>query len=511
MLTDASSRPASPSSKKVLLFLPPYAGKVLGPPLGLLSLAASLRQAGYTPVIIDGALDREYLKRIAENSADCLCLGISLLTGPMIRDAIEASKFFRTLRPDAPIIFGGWHPSLRSAETLREDFVDIVVRHQGEQTLVDILRRIESRQELDLVAGCWFKRDGQIHMNPDRPSVPLSGLPGPAYDLADFDAYERSSGERKLPYATSIGCPYACNYCTDMVFYNRRFNAHAAAHAADEMADLVERYHLTDVALVDSNFLVDVHRSAAIAESIVRRGVRFRWSFQASTDLLCRLTDEQVELLAASGVSHIGFGTESASVEVLERMNKGHQRIEDIGEAARKCERAGIRVTLNLIFAYPGEEERDRRETLRVMGAIAERYSNVTFSPNVFTPYPGIPIWPELVSRGLREPMTLAEWADIDLGASNLPWLRGRPFARLRRGIEYFLLANELNKAGWRTHSSGARRALYLLRRPLHWRLRHYFFAVPWELWLSMARKWLIVRRSLLTGQPLSRELSGEA
>ncbi len=37
------------------------------------------------------------------------------------------------------------------------------------------------------------------------------------------------SGERKLPYASSVGCPYACNYCTDTVFYKRRFNAYSAA------------------------------------------------------------------------------------------------------------------------------------------------------------------------------------------------------------------------------------------------------------------------------------------
>ncbi len=498
-------------SKRVILFLPPYAGRVLGPPLGLLSLAGSVREAGYTPVIIDGALDRQYLNRIFEQASDCLCFGVSLLTGPMIRDAITASKYFRALRPDVPIVFGGWHPSLRSAETLREDFVDAVVRHQGERTLVEILQRIEAGREFDLVSGCWFKRHGQIHMNPDRPAVPLPDLPPPAYDLADFDAYERSSGQRKLPYATSIGCPYACNYCTDMVFYNRRFNAYDADHVVDELACLTERYRLNEVALVDSNFLVDVHRAAAIAEGIVRRGMRVRWSFQASTDLLCRLRDEQVELLAQSGVCHIGFGTESASPEVLERMNKRHQRIEDISEAARKCARAGIRVTLNLIFAYPGEREQDRRETLRVMGDIARQHSNVTFSPNVFTPYPGIPIWPELIERGLREPQSLDEWADIDLGASRLPWLRGSSFAQLKRGISYFLLANELNKAGWQTRSAVSRRVVSLLRRPLHWRLRHNFFALPWELWLSMAQKWLVVRRSLLTGQPLSRELSGEA
>src|SRR5580698_9234891 len=58
MLTAARSR-------KVLLFLPPYAGKVLGPPLGLLSLAGSLHEAGYQPVIVDGALDRDYMQKIS--------------------------------------------------------------------------------------------------------------------------------------------------------------------------------------------------------------------------------------------------------------------------------------------------------------------------------------------------------------------------------------------------------------------------------------------------------------
>jgi anaerobic magnesium-protoporphyrin IX monomethyl ester cyclase len=498
-------------SRKVVLFLPPYSGKVLGPPLGLLSLAGSLREAGYQPEIIDGALHRDYMTRIAGHADDCSCFGVSLLTGPMIRDAIEASKLFRKLRPDVPIVYGGWHPSLLSAETLREEFVDIVVRHQGEKTLVEVLDRLGAGQSLDFVQGCWFKQGGEIRMNPDRPSTPISALPPPAYDLVDFDAYERASGQRKLPYATSIGCPYACNYCTDMVFYNRRFNPYDAHRVVSEIAELVRRYALTEVALVDSNFLVDVRRAVAIAKGLLRAGARFHWTFQASTDLLCRMTDDEVAVLAESGVTHIGFGTESASPEVLQWMNKRHQHIADIYEAARKCSRAGIRITLNLIFAYPGEEEHHRRETLKVMGEIAARYDNVMFSPNVFTPYPGIPIWPELKERGLREPASLAEWADVDLGADHLPWLRGRPFAKLRRGISYFLLANQLNKARRRSGSSARRYALAILRRPLHWRLQNYFFALPLELWLSMAQNWLIVRRSLLTGQPLGHELSRSA
>jgi len=494
--------------RKVLLFLPPYEGRVFGPPLGLLSLASSLRESGFEPRIVDGAIVPDYLEVIRREIDGCMAFGVSLLTGPMIRDAIAASELVRRLRPGVPIIYGGWHPSLKPEQTLREAFVDVVVVHQGERTLVEALERIERGARLETVAGCWFKHNGRIVSNPDRGPLPLSTLPPPAYDLVDFEAYARVSGSRKLPYATSIGCPYACNYCTDMVFYNRRFNPLEARRIVEEVAGLVERHRLEEVALVDSNFLVQTKRATAIARGFLESGLRFRWTFQASTDLLCRMSDEEVKLLAASGLSHIGFGTESASPEVLRRMNKGHQEIADMFEAARKCHGAGIRTTFNLIFGYPGETEQDRNATMRVMGQIAERFDNVTFSPNLFTPYPGLPIWPELESLGLKQPESLPEWASCGLGTAELPWLSSADFRELQRGISYFLLDNHVNKMKKRTRSSVKRSLIKLLRKSLHWRLCHHFFDWPVELWVSAAREWLVVRRSLLTGAALSRSLT---
>lgn len=499
------------TANTVILFLPPYSGRLLGPPLGLLSLAGSLRQAGYEPLIIDGALHRDYLSRIERALDRSICFGVSLLTGPMIREAIEASVLVRRLRPELPIVYGGWHPSLLPEETLREEIVDIVVRHQGDQTFVEVLDRLKSEKTLDLVAGCWFKRHGRIVRNPDRPAASLTALPAPAYDLADFEAYAHADGGRKLPYATSIGCPYACNYCTDMVFYNRRFNANDVDRVVGEVTSLVREHQIEEVALVDSNFLVDVRRAVGIARGFLNAGVRFQWTFQASTDLLCRMTNEEVDLLGASGVNHIGFGTESASPEILRQMNKRHQSIEDMYEAARKCAHAGIRTTFNLIFGYPGEEDCHRNETLKVMGDIASRFENVSFSPNIFTPYPGIPIWPELRASGLREPASLEEWADIDLGAGNLPWLRGAPLGKLQRGISYFLLDNQLNKARRKSRSPAMQSVLALLRKPVHWRIQNHFFSMPFELWLSMTQQWMVMRRSLLTGQPLSQSLTRSA
>jgi radical SAM superfamily enzyme YgiQ (UPF0313 family) len=494
-------------SRKVLLFLPPYSGPLFGAPMGLLSLAGSLREAGFKPRIVDGALDRDYQRTIAKELDDCACVGVSLLTGPMILSAIEVSRMVKRLRPDLPVVFGGWHPTLESSQTLREDFVDIVVRHQGEVTLVELLRRLEAGKGLDLVPGCWFKRNGRIVQNPDRPADSLSDLAPPAYDLIDYDAYERATGERKLPYASSIGCPYACNYCTDMVYYNRRFNAYEAARVVGEMTALAIRHRLTEIALLDSNFLVDVHRAVAIAKGIRDSGVRFKWTFQASTNLLCHMSDAEVKLLGESGVHYIGFGVESASPEVLRRMNKGHQNVAEMYETAEKCAKAGIRVTFNLIFGFPGEDERHRAETLRVVGDIARRYDNVSFSPNLFTPYPGIPIWPDLEARGLRAPDSLAKWARVDLGANNLPWMNGASLRALETSIRYILLHTRLNRTRRESRSKLLQTLLDLAAAPLLWRVRHSFFAWPWELMLARAKARFVMRRSLLTGRALSHSI----
>ncbi len=494
--------------KKVLLFLPPYSGAPLGPPAGLLAVSSPLIRAGYAVRIIDAAVVPDYPAAIERELEDALCFGVSLLTGPMIQGAIRVARRVKMLSPHLPVVFGGWHPSLLPGQTLKEPFVDIAVRNQGELTLLELVQRIDSGRDLAGVAGSSFKTGGLIRHNPDRPVARLSDLPSPAYDLVDFDAYENAGSGRKLPYASSVGCPYACSYCTDTVFYNRRFNAYPARRVIDEVTNLMSERRLTEVALLDSNFLVDTRRALEIARGFLDSGLSFKWTFQASTDLLCRLSDDEVRLLARSGVRHIGFGVESGSEDVLLKMNKRHQHVGDMFETARKCRHAGIRTTFNLILGFPGESEDDRRETLKVMGKIASRFDNVTFSPNIFTPYPGIPIWKELKALGMQEPQSLREWSAFSLGTNVLPWLKGDTYQNIRRSLTFFSLNNEIVRAARRPSlTRAARLILRAIQKPLHWRMKHHFFKMPFELWLLQARNRLVLRRSLLTGQPLGHTL----
>ena len=482
-----------------MLYYPPYDGPPLSAPLCLLALASPLLDAGYEVRVIDAAVTPHPEAAVARELEDALCLGISVLTGPMIRGAIKIAQASKRARPELPVIFGGWHPSLTPDQTLLPDYVDYVVRGQGELTMLELVERFAAGKSAEGTAGLSLKRGTQIVHECERPMARLDDLPAPAYHLADYDAYARACGVRKLSYATSVGCPYACHYCTDQVFYKRRFNAYPAERVVREMCDLAERYRIEEIALLDSNFPVDVHRAVAIARGIYDSGIRFRWTFQASTDFLCRMSQDEVRLLAESGVTHMGFGTESTSKPVLVLMNKKHQHTEDIVETARRAELAGIHVTFNLIFGYPGETEQDRIETLHTMSDIARRFWNVSFSPNIFTPYPGIPIWPMLRSMGVREPQTLEEWIDLPLGRNVLPWLGGEELARLRRMLEYFLLNNDLRKVT--KHSPllrrGIRRALGAPRR----------YSFPWELWVRRAVAGITTRRSLVTGQQLSQSM----
>ena len=494
-------------SRKVVLFYPPYEGEPLGAPLCLLALAAKLREKNFEPVIIDAAVEPKYRKSICETLDGALCLGISVLTGPMIRGAIEIAKLAKESHPALPVVFGGWHPTLLPDETLAERYVDVVVRGQGEITLCELAEAFATNGSLKHIAGISWKTDMMRTHNPDRTVEPLENLPIAAFDMVDFDAYERVGGTRKLAYATSIGCPYACNYCTDMVFYKRRFNALSADRVVHELTDLVTRYKIQEVALLDSNFPVDLKRAVAIAKGIYESGVKFRWTFQASTDFICRMSEDEIRLLGASGVTYMGFGTESTSEAVLKLMNKRHQRVNEMYETARRATIGGIRVTFNLIFGYPGETEADRQITFRTMSDIARQYPNVRFSPNIFTPYPGIPIWPQLRDLGVEEPKSLKEWGELALGVNMLPWLQDKDLERFKLMLNYFLLNGQLAQRGRNKQKSIVRTLVRLIvDRPVRWRIQkgQYFF--PWEISLARLSERIVMRRSLITGSELPTE-----
>ena len=99
------------------------------------------------------------------------------MTGPIFRETVKVARAIKEWRSDFPIILGGWHPSLLPDQTLQAAYVDYVVRGQGEESLLELVRHIENGSAPDFVAGIGFKRDGKLIMTPERPFILLMEIP----------------------------------------------------------------------------------------------------------------------------------------------------------------------------------------------------------------------------------------------------------------------------------------------------------------------------------------------
>jgi len=471
--------------KKIVFFFPSFASSEATAPLGILAVATPLLRAGYEVCIIDSTITPNYKKRVLEEARDAICLGVSLVTGPMIRETVEIARALKAWKPDFPIILGGWHPSLLPRQTLEAPYIDFVVRGQGEDALLELVQHIESGSAPDFVAGIGFKRDGKLIFTSERPLRPLLEMPPKAYHLADFDAYERLCGRRWAMYISSLACPFNCAYCTNAGVYGRKWNALPVEQFVEETVELTRRYDLEMLWVVDDNFLVDLDRAREISAGLVRAGANFQWSIQATTNLVARLSHDDLKLLRRSGLHQICQGAESGSKKVLEAMNKDFQDFDSIYESAARCLAAGIRPSFNIIFAFPGEGKVERAETVRFVMDMCRRYPGAEFWTNIFTPYPGAPVMERAKEIGIDVPTSFEGWADFFPRYTKLPWLNGREHHRLQVMRDYLRIAFDRVPIAADRRSRFTRTAQKCISLPARWRLEHDAFALPVELWIN--------------------------
>jgi radical SAM superfamily enzyme YgiQ (UPF0313 family) len=468
-----------------VFFFPSFASSEATAPLGILAVATPLIRAGFDIVLIDSTITPNFKQRVLTEVKDALCLGISLVTGPMIRETVEMAKAIKEWDPEFPIVLGGWHPSLLPKQTLEAPYLDYIVRGQGEDSFLELVQHLRAGSSPDFVAGIGFKRDGKLIMTPERPLRPLVEMPPKAYQLADFDAYERKCGRRWAMYTSSLACPFNCAYCTNSGVYGRKWNALPPEQFVEETVDLSRRYALEMIWVVDDNFLVDMDRARGIAEGLVRANSHFKWSIQATSNVVARLTPEDLRLLYRAGLHQICQGVDSGSRDILKAMNKDWQDFDSIYESAARCLDAGIRPSFNIIFAFPGEGRKERRETIDFMMSVCRRFPGAEFWTNIFTPYPGSPIFSRTTELGIELPASLEAWADYFPRYTRLPWLDGKEHERLQVTRDYLRVAFDRIPIAADRRGKITRLMQRAISLPARWRLDHDVYHMPVELWLN--------------------------
>lgn len=355
--------------------------------------------------------------------------------------------------------------------------------------MLEVVERLESGASLEGVPGVGFKRDGKLVFNPERRLKPLVDMPPKAYQLADFDAYEKLCGRRWAMYTSSLACPFNCSYCTNAGVYGRQWNSLPAEQVVEETFDLSTRYGMEMLWVVDDNFMVDLDRALKIAEGLVRVGARFRWSIQATTNLTARLTEENLRLLHRAGLHQICQGVDSASPRILKLMNKTFQDFDSIYQSAERCIKAGIRPSFNIIFGFPSEGAEDRRMTIQFIMDVCRRFPGAEFWTNIFTPYPGSPIMQHAQELGIEVPKSLEGWTEFFPRYTILPWLKGKEHTRVQAMRDYLRIAFDRQPISNYEVSPVVRTVQRALSYPAQWRLEHDFYSFPAELWVNRKLK----------------------
>jgi anaerobic magnesium-protoporphyrin IX monomethyl ester cyclase len=477
-------------SGKVVLFFPSYYSDEAAPPLALIHLAAPLVDRGYEVKIVDSAVTDDCVASVLREAEGAVAVGISMVTGPMITQGVEVARAVKAHRPGVPVVAGGWHASILPEQTLRSPVVDAVVKGQGEITFFEMVERYaQGERDLSGIPGCLFKKDGTIVRNGERGYTDINALPPRPFGLVDFEPYARKcQGTRWILYCSSHGCPWDCSYCSNASVYGRNWKPLDPTTAVSEMASLARRYRLEVIDIIDDNYLVRRDRAVAIAEGLVREGQGFAYYIQTRTDQVDRLADDELELLARSGLRRIFFGLESGSVKVMRSVNK-RLDMETAYRTAERCRRVGIRPSFNLIFGLPAEEEEDLRDTMAVVDRIGRANPDADFFTNIFSPYPGSPIWPLAVERGVREPQSLEEWATFYPKVQVLPWLDGARHARVQRIRDYIRLGYSARQMVVEAPRGLKGLVTRVLRKLARWRLRTLTVRLPLEIWALRAYK----------------------
>src|SRR3982074_1003819 len=122
-------------------------------PLALLAIGSELDPNVYEVVIIDARLDPDAENTVMSPVGDALCVGVTVLTGAPISDALRISRAAKRARPTIPVVWGGWHPSMFARECLVEKSVDVTVRGQGEESFAEIVQRLPGGRSLGGCAG----------------------------------------------------------------------------------------------------------------------------------------------------------------------------------------------------------------------------------------------------------------------------------------------------------------------------------------------------------------------
>jgi radical SAM superfamily enzyme YgiQ (UPF0313 family) len=359
-------------------------------------MAAVLEQNDFEVKIFDCPvceIDHEKLKAELDSFQPTM-VGIGSMT-PTIESALKSARVAKEVCPDAKVLMGGPHATFADKQILTDEkAVDIIVRGEGEETILELAKQSPELQKVSDVKGITFRKDNQIIQAPGRPFIQnLDALPRPAYKYVPVEKY-RIAGRKLLPIMSSRGCPFQCSFCVASQMFGARFRARSPKNVLDELEWLRDEYGAEGIAFQDDTLTFDRKRAMEICDGIIERKINLPWGCGTRADVVTK------EVLAKMSKAHCNetcFGVESGCQRIRDSLKK-KVTTEQCENAIKWAKEAGIFVTVSVILGYPGETKETLQETLDFVRRVEPDDVWLCHA----TPYPGTELRALVESNGWK-------------------------------------------------------------------------------------------------------------
>ena len=422
---------------KILLIYPVTGMDVfginVGLPLSCVYLGSVLEQAGYRVQILDERITETFEQDVADSiqRERPVLVGISSITGVQIRGGLQAAKVVRQTDPALPVVWGGVHPTLCPDSTLKDDFCDVVVKGEGEITLVKLADCLREKNDLSTVPGIGYKEEGQLKFTESVPLIEdLDVIPKPNYDLLEMEHYftrAPSTGEAQLQLVTSRGCPFDCEFCYNLKFNERRFRYHSAERVVSDIMDLVERFQIRSLFVEDDYFFGHPGRVEEICDLLIEKDLKLLIQVPCRIDYLYKRSPEMIDKLYRAGFKELWIGVESGSEERLKEILK-RTTLDQVREVNQLLSGSDVYVKYGFMAGFPKEERKETLETVDFMFELLGSNKGAGVAPvAIYTPYPGTTLYDKAkLVYGMTFPDSLEGWSHFHFGENNNPFLTPR-------------------------------------------------------------------------------------
>ena len=427
---------------KILLFNPKSAIAKHRIPNSILAIAASVNNI-YEWVIVDGNCETDPYQKIADylSLGTIKYVGITVMPGPQLRQAIPFSKAIKDQFPETVIIWGGYFPSAQYKTVLQSGYVDYVINGPGDKAFPSLIDALETNKPIDLIRNIIYKSHDSIIKTVKDELFDQDSLPDLPYDqLNNFYRIDKHYlgktylGKKTMAYHSSIGCPFTCSFCAVVPIFEARWKAKSAKLVYRDVKYIKDKWGADSIEFHDNNFFVSEKRTIEFSQLIKNEGMN--WWGMARIDTMSRFKDSTLALMREAGCRIIFFGAESGNDELLKQMDKGGTQSGKQIEAFAAClKKFDIIPEYSFVLGMPAStpEEVERLidgdiEFIKKIKSINPKTEIVIY---VYSPVPteGSELFSKALENGFKYPTTLEDWIspqweNFDLRKNPLtPWL----------------------------------------------------------------------------------------